>query len=52
MSVPHPQTPSSSGKPTNIPPPDSIPKLPQTIFILENERGTVPPRAPRPSSGK
>jgi hypothetical protein len=52
MSEPRPQSPPPPAKPTNVPPPGSVPKLPQTIFNLEKRGGAVPPRAPRPSSGK
>jgi len=52
MSTPHPQTPPPPANPSNVPPPGSVPKLPQTIFNLEKRDGAVSPRAPRPSSGK
>ena len=52
MSAPHPQTPPPAANPSNVPPPGSVPKLPQTIFNLEKRGGAAPPRAPRPSSGK
>ena len=38
MSEPRPQSPPPPAKPTNVPPPGSVPKLPQTIFNLGEAR--------------
>jgi hypothetical protein len=40
MPAPHPQTPPPPANPSNVPPPGSVPKLPQTIFNLEERGGS------------
>jgi hypothetical protein len=50
MAEPSPKSPSTPAKPTNLPRPGTVPKLPQTIFNLE-KRGSAgnvgKQRAPR-----
>jgi len=44
------QQPPSPPKPGNVPAPDSVPKLPQTIFNLEKKAGDSPEnKAVRPN---
>jgi hypothetical protein len=48
MAEPRKDTPPPPAKPGNLPAPDSVPKLPQTIFNLEKKGGQVgSPRRPR-----
>jgi len=49
MSAQPPKTPS---KPANAPAPDSVPKLPQTIFNLEKRGGSGDTGATRRPRGK
>jgi hypothetical protein len=46
MSVPPPKTPP---KPVDVPEPNSVPKLSQAIFILENRLRGDDTATPRPS---